>query len=88
MLLYFPIYKNALLKEVCYLMRNLVVFILVALFVLGGLMLVGCKKKEAPTAETVETAAVTPETVAPATPETVGTAEVPTAEGAPGEGGK
>lgn len=75
-------------------MRNLVVFILVALFICGGLMLVGCKKKEeVPTAETVETAAVTPETVeplpaTPATPETVGTAEAPAEEGAPGEGGE
>jgi hypothetical protein len=73
-------------------MRNLVVFILVALFALGGLMLVGCKKKEAP--PTAETGTVMPETVeapppaTPATPETPATGEeAPAEEGAPGEGG-
>jgi hypothetical protein len=73
-------------------MRNFIVFILVALFACGGLMLVGCKKKEepAPTAETgtmepVPTVEPTPEPTA----ETAATgAEMPTAEGAPGEGGK
>jgi hypothetical protein len=72
-------------------MRNLVVFILVALFALGGLMLVGCKKKEA--APTAETGTVMPETVeappeTPATPATAATGvEAPAEEGAPGEGG-
>ncbi|MGD8717691.1 MAG: hypothetical protein PVH29_02605 [Candidatus Zixiibacteriota bacterium] len=77
-------------------MRNLLVFILVALFACGGLMLVGCKKKEeVPTAETGE---VMPETAeapdteemtptAEETPTAEGTAEeAPTAEGEPGEG--
>lgn len=74
-------------------MRNLLVFILVALFVCGGLMLVGCKKKEAP-AETAETGEVMPETVeepvpetpAPETPATV--EEAPAEEGGPEEGGE
>lgn len=78
-------------------MRNFIVFILVALFALGGLMLVGCKKKEEPaTAETAETAEVMPETMEmpPETAmETAGTAatgeeEMPAEEGAPGEGGE
>jgi hypothetical protein len=72
-------------------MRNLTVFILVAIFACGGLMLVGCKKKEEPT-PTAETGTVMPETPAtPAPPETPMTAatgaEKPTAEGQPGEGG-
>jgi hypothetical protein len=74
-------------------MRNAIVFILVALFACGGLMLVGCKKKEepAPTAET-GTLEPTAEPIPEPTAETGGTAatgeEMPTAEGAPGEGGK
>jgi hypothetical protein len=74
-------------------MRNLLVFILVALFACGGLMLVGCKKKEE-VVETAETGEVVPATVeepvteTPATPETPATGEEPPAEeGAPGEGG-
>jgi hypothetical protein len=74
-------------------MRNLIVFILVALFACGGLMLVGCKKKEEPV-ETAETGEVMPETVVepvpetPATPETPAPGEEPPVEeGAPGEGG-
>jgi len=72
-------------------MRSFIVFILVALFALGGLMLVGCKKREAP-AETVETAEVAPETPGvapetPAAPETPGTGEeAPAEEAPPGEG--
>jgi hypothetical protein len=60
-------------------MRNLLVFILVALFACGGLMLVGCKKKEeVPTAETGE---VMPETAeAPDEEETPTAEEMPTAE--------
>jgi len=72
-------------------MRNILVFILVALFALGGLMLVGCKKKEEPaeTVETAETAEVMPETVE--VPETVAETpatgeEMPAEEGEPGEG--
>ena len=72
-------------------MRNLTVFILVAIFAFGGLMLVGCKKKEVPS-PTAETGTVVPETPAtPAPPETPTTAatgdEKPTAEGPPGDGG-
>ncbi len=74
-------------------MRNLVVFILVALFAFGGLMLVGCKKKVEPA--TAETGEVMPETVeepmpeTPATPEmpATGEEEAPAEEGEPGEGG-
>lgn len=74
-------------------MRNFLVFILVALFACGGLMLVGCKTREAP-AETAETGEVMPETVeepvpetpAPETPATV--EEPPAEEGEPGEGGE
>lgn len=73
-------------------MRSFIVFILVALFALGGLMLVGCKKREAP-AETEETAEVPSETVAEpvpettAAPETTGTVEeTPAEETPPGEG--
>jgi hypothetical protein len=73
-------------------MRNFLVFILVALFALGGLMLVGCKKKEEPaeTVETAETAEVIPETVEE--PETAvetaatGEEEPPVEEEEPGEG--
>jgi len=74
-------------------MRNLLVFILVALFASGGLMLVGCKKKEAP-AETVETGEVMPETVEEPVPETPAPEtpaeeeEAPAEEGEPGEGGE
>jgi hypothetical protein len=73
------------------LMRNLIVFILVALFACGGLMLVGCKKKEEPA--TAETGEVMPETVeepVPETPapETPATVEAPAEEGEPGEGGE
>jgi len=74
-------------------MRNLTVFILVALFACGGLLLVGCKKKEEPT-PTAETGTVVPEPTAEPVPtaEPAGTAatgeEMPTAEGQPGEGGQ
>lgn len=53
-------------------MRNLTVFILVALFACGGLLLVGCKKKEEPT-PTAETGTVILEPTA----EPVPTAEPP-----------
>lgn len=74
-------------------MRSFIVFILVALFACGGLMLVGCKKKEepAPTAETGTMEPVpTAETMPMTTAETAATGmeEMPTAEGAPGEGGE
>ncbi len=71
-------------------MRNLIVFILVALFACGGLLLVGCKKKEEPT-PTAETGTVEPEPTAEPVPtgETVDTAatgeELPTAEEEPVE---
>jgi len=71
-------------------MRKFIVLILVALFVCGGLMLVGCKKKEAPTAstaKTAETAIAPPPTAAPPTAAptagTAKTAEKPTAEKKP-----
>lgn len=80
-------------------MRKTIVFILVALFVCGGLMLAGCKKKEAPTAETATAptgaTGITPPpgtgatgiTPPPGTGTTAGapTAEKPTAEKAPGK---
>ncbi|HUU55791.1 MAG TPA: hypothetical protein VMW93_00490 [bacterium] len=75
-------------------MRNLTVFILVALFACGGLLLVGCKKKEAPAPPTAETGTVVPEPTAEPAPtaEPPGTAttgeEMPTTEGQPGEGGQ
>ncbi len=73
-------------------MRNLLVFILVALFACGGLMLVGCKKKEEPV-ETAETAEVVPETVEEPVetaeePAETGVEEAPAEEGEPGEGGE
>ena len=74
-------------------MRNLTVFILVALFACGGLLLVGCKKKEEPT-PTAETGTVVPEPTAEPAPtgETVDTAatgeEMPTAEKPTEEGGE
>jgi hypothetical protein len=73
-------------------MRNLLVFILVALFACGGLMLVGCKKKVEP-AETAETAEVLPETVeepveTAEVPAETGVEEAPAEEGEPGEGGE
>ncbi len=78
-------------------MRSFIVFILVALFACGGLLLVGCKKKEeVPTAATGEitaetaelpTAEVPGETAA--TGGTAGTAEeAPTAEAPAEEGGQ
>ncbi len=64
-------------------MRKAIILILVALFVCGALMLVGCKKKEAPTAATA-----TAETgIAPPPPTAVPTA-VPTAGTAKGTGEK
>jgi hypothetical protein len=73
-------------------MRNLIVFILVALFACGGLMLVGCKKKEEP-APTAETGTMEVEPTAEPVPETVEETaatgeEMPTAEEAPEEGGE
>lgn len=72
-------------------MRNFIVFILVALFACGGLMLVGCKKKEEP-APTAETGTMEPEPTAEPVPDTAETAatgeEMPTAEEAPEEGGE
>lgn len=74
-------------------MRNLIVFILVALFACGGLLLVGCKKKEEPT-PTAETGTVVPEPTAEPVPtgDTADTAapgeEMPTAEEEPDEGGE
>ncbi len=74
-------------------MRNLIVFILVALFVCGGLLLVGCKKKEEPT-PTAETGTVVPEPTAEPEPtaDTAETAatdeEVPAPEEEPEEGGE
>jgi hypothetical protein len=65
-------------------MRNAIVFILVVLFVLGAGMVIGCKKKEAPTAATASTAVVAPTaaptlapTVAPTVAATAGTAKKP-----------
>lgn len=73
-------------------MRNLIVFILVALFACGGLMLVGCKKKEEP-APTAETGTMEPEPTAEPEPEpTADTAatgeEMPAEEEVPPEGGE
>ena len=78
-------------------MRSFIVFILAALFACGGLLPVGCKKKEeTPTAATGE---ITAETAVPtatempsetaATGGTAGTAEeAPTAEAPAEEGGQ
>ena len=70
-------------------MRKAIIFLLVAMFVMGALALVGCKKKETPTAATPATATVAP-TAAPTpvptaapTATTAKTAEKPTAEKKP-----
>ena len=73
-------------------MRNLLVFILVALFACGGQKLGGCKKKVEP-AETAETAEVVPATVeepveTAEVPAETGVEEAPAEEGEPGEGGE
>ncbi len=70
-------------------MRKAIVFILVAMFVMGALALVGCKKKVEPTAATASTALI-PTAVPTAVPTAIGTAaptaktaEMPTAEKKP-----
>lgn len=79
-----------------FIMRKAFVLILVLLFVLGALALGGCKKKEAPTAETALTAEITPTavptlaptmapTVAPTGMTATPTAEKGTAEKRPGK---
>jgi len=73
-------------------MRKAFVLILVLMFVLGALALGGCKKKEAPTAETALTAEITPTaaptpapTPAPTAKTAAPTAEKGTAEKQPGK---
>ena len=73
-------------------MRKAFVLIFVILFVLGALALGGCKKKEAPTAETALTAEITPTalptaapTLAPTATTAAPTAEKGTAEKQPGK---